>query len=53
MKKKQDNSKEARLALDRESARAQREQIRARLALPMNKRTNFLRIRLLSGGSHL
>jgi len=38
-------------ALRRESERALVDQIRRLLALPMNKRTNFLRKRL-GGGSH-
>jgi hypothetical protein len=40
-------------ALRQESDRALIEQIRRLLALPMNKRTNFLRVRHPSGGSHL
>jgi hypothetical protein len=40
-------------ALQRELARARREQIRLWLALPMNKRTNFLRVRHPAGGSYL
>ncbi|HWH69318.1 MAG TPA: hypothetical protein VNT26_08020 [Candidatus Sulfotelmatobacter sp.] len=40
-------------ALKRESARALREQIRRLLALPMEKRMNFLRVRCPGGGSHL
>jgi hypothetical protein len=36
-------------ALDRESERALREQIRTLLALPMEKRTNFLRARVGRG----
>jgi hypothetical protein len=40
-------------ALKAESERALVEQIRRLLALPMNKRTNFLRVRHPSGGSHL
>ncbi len=41
------------IALKRESERALTEQIRRPLALPMNKRTHFLRVRHPSGGSHL
>ena len=40
-------------ALKKESERALVEQIRRLLALPMNKRTNFLRVRLPGGGSVL
>jgi hypothetical protein len=40
-------------ALRRESDRALVEQIRRLLALPMHKRTNFLRVRHTDGGSHL
>ncbi len=40
-------------ALEKESERAQLEQIRRLLALPMNKRTHFLRVRLPNGGSAL
>jgi hypothetical protein len=41
------------VALRKESERLDRERIRARLALPMEKRTNFLRVRLPSGGTAL
>lgn len=40
-------------ALEKELDRAEREQIRALLALPMNRRTHFLRVRLPNGGSCL
>lgn len=40
-------------ALRSESDRADRERIRARLALPVDKRMNFLRMRLPGGGSCL
>jgi hypothetical protein len=40
-------------ALKRESERALVEQIRRLQALPMNKRTHFLRVRHPGGGSHL
>jgi hypothetical protein len=40
-------------ALKKESERALVEHIRRLLVLPMNKRTNFLRVRHPSGGSHL
>gem|GEM_PF-1131516 len=40
-------------ALERESARAMREQIRRLLAKPMAERTHFLRVRLPGGGSAL
>ena len=40
-------------ALRLESARAEREQIRERLSLPMELRFNFLRMKLPGGGSCL
>jgi hypothetical protein len=40
-------------ALKKETDRALTEQIRRLLALPMNKRTHFLRVRLPNGGSTL
>jgi hypothetical protein len=51
--KKDSPRKIAEEALKKESDRALIEQIRRLLALPMNKRTNFLRVRHPSGGSHL
>lgn len=42
-----------RAALRAESDRALGEQIQRLLALPMNKRTHFLRVRLPGGGSAL
>ena len=40
-------------ALRKESERALVDLIRRRLALPVAKRMNFLRVRLPGGGSHL
>ena len=40
-------------ALRKESERALVDLIRRRLALPVVKRMNFLRVRLPGGGSHL
>jgi hypothetical protein len=40
-------------AMRRESVRQDRDQIRRLLALPMHKRTHFLRVRLPGGGSAL
>ncbi len=40
-------------ALKKESDRGLTDQIRRLLALPMNKRTHFLRVRRSGGGSHL
>ncbi len=47
-------SREAALAAPRkESGRDLVEMIRRRLALPVEKRMNFLRVRIPDGGSHL
>ena len=46
-------SPRVRAALRAESDRALGEQIQRLLALPMNKRTNFLRVRIPGGGSAL
>ena len=40
-------------ALKKETQRGEIEQIRRLLALPMNRRTHFLRVRLPNGGSAL
>ena len=53
MKKKKDNRKKQLDAVKKESDLALVEQIRRQLALPMNKRTNFLRKKLPGGGSCL
>ncbi|HEV2330526.1 MAG TPA: hypothetical protein VGY56_17220 [Verrucomicrobiae bacterium] len=45
--------KSALAALRAESERAELELIRRRLALPIEKRLNFLRVRLPGGGSRL
>lgn len=54
MKKKKTVSRRAMLAsLRRENERALIELVRRRLALPVEQRLNFLRVRLPGGGSHL
>jgi len=45
--------KAALAALRKESDRALVDLIRRRLALPVQKRMNFLRVRIPGGGSHL
>jgi hypothetical protein len=50
--KKKDSEKQLE-ALKIETEKALIEQIRRLLRLPMNKRTNFLRVRLHGGGSSL
>jgi hypothetical protein len=52
-RKKSPTRKEQLDALKKESERALVDQIRRLLALPMNKRTHFLRVRHPAGGSHL
>jgi hypothetical protein len=51
--KKKKTELTSREALRRESERALVELIRRQLALPPNKRTNFLRVRLANGGTTL
>jgi len=54
MKKKKSKGRKAALkALKKETERAEIEQIRLLLSLPMNRRTHFLRVRLPNGGSTL
>ena len=54
MTKKPDSKRRAALAaLRQDSERALIDLIRRRLALPVEKRLNFLRVRLPGGGSHL
>jgi hypothetical protein len=50
---KKDLKKRQEESLKRESERALVEHVRRLLALPMNKRTHFLRVRRPGGGSHL
>ncbi|MGD8520870.1 MAG: hypothetical protein PVF56_06960 [Desulfobacterales bacterium] len=52
MKRKKDRKKQLK-DLRKESNRHLTEQIRRQLALPMNRRTHFLRKRLPGGGSCL
>jgi hypothetical protein len=52
MKRKKDRKKQLQ-DLRKESNRQLTEQIRRRLAMPMNRRTHFLRKRLPNGGSCL
>jgi len=52
MKKRKDRNKKLK-ALKKENERNLIEQIHRQLALPMNRRTNFLRKRLPGGGSCL
>jgi hypothetical protein len=54
MNKKRVKTKKVReTALKKETERALVDQIRRLLALPMNKRTHFLRVGHPRGGSHL
>ncbi len=51
--KPRNNRQAALAALRHESERALVDLIQRRLALPIEKRMNFLRVRLPGGGSHL
>lgn len=53
MSAKQRDSKRRQSALRAECDRVDKERIRARLTMPVDKRMNFLRIRLPGGGSAL
>ena len=55
MKKKRTDGKRAAVlaALRKQSERDLTDLIRRRLALPVEKRMNFLRVRIPGGGSHL
>jgi hypothetical protein len=54
VKKTNQKKREAALAaLRKESDLAELDLIRRRLALPISKRMNFLRVRMPGGGSHL
>ena len=54
LREKENQSKSGPIAgAEWETERDLREQIRRLLALPMEKRTNFLRVRSPGGGSHL
>jgi hypothetical protein len=53
VKRPKHNREKALAALRKESDRALVELIRRRLALPVDKRLNFLRVRLPGGGSCL
>jgi len=53
VKKSRDKHRATLAALGKESDRELVELIRRRLALPVEKRMNFLRVRMPGGGSHL